>query len=347
MSNTPLYTELSAAAQAAFAGLDLVAKQLDLERSIADLPGGFSRKTVAGRLYWYYQVQSVRGVPSQFYIGPDDAQTQSLIAAHQDPERASARQQVLALTRGAIEYGCASIIAKHAKVLDRLADHGFFRAGGILAGTHVFVAYQNVLGVRWQSGAMTLDLDFAHPGKNVSIALPSSLKIDTHKAIESLQMGFIPVQSQTTYKKADEPDFDLDFLTSRGRSGDKPVHIDALNVTLQPLRFMEFSMEDPMRLVLLARSGPIVVNAPRPERYAVHKLLVHGERSPEMRTKANKDLAQAASLIEYLSAHDPEALASAWHNLCQRGKGWSSRAQLGLLALQKNFAQVSLDIFRR
>ena len=47
---------------------------------------------------------------------------------------------------------------------------------------------------------------------------------------------------------------------------------------MQPLRFMELSLQDPMRATLIARSGQIVVNLPRPERYALHKLLVSGER---------------------------------------------------------------------
>lgn len=63
------------------------------------------------------------------------------------------------------------------------------------------------------------------------------------------------------------------------------------------LRLFIFFHSHSMRLVLLVLSGPIVVNAPKPERYAVHKLLVYGERPPEMVTKAAKDLAQAVSLI--------------------------------------------------
>ena len=39
--------------------------------------------------------------------------------------------------------------------------------------------------------------------------------------------------------------------------------------TLQPLKFMEYSMEATMPVVLLARTGPIVVNVPRPERIAL------------------------------------------------------------------------------
>ena len=126
-------------------------------------------------------------------------------------------------------------------------------------------------------GAATLDLDFAHAGRNVSLALPENLTIDSTAAVDSLQMGFIPNNTRTSFKKSDEPDFYLDFLTSRGRTQDAPIHIARLGLTMQPLRFMELSLEDPMRCTLLAKNGPIVVNMPRPQRYAVHKLLVYGD----------------------------------------------------------------------
>ena len=71
-------------------------------------------------------------------------------------------------------------------------------------------------GVRWDAGAFTVDLDFAHAGKNISLAIATHITVDTAKAIDSLEMGFIPIMSGTTYKKPDEPDFDLDFLTTFG-----------------------------------------------------------------------------------------------------------------------------------
>ena len=324
-----LYQEFSAAAQTAFAGVDDAARQADLTRSVADLPGGFAKKTVSGRAYWYYQVKTPDGQLQQSYVGPDDAATQALIARHGDPVAKLARQHLVRMTRAAIELGCADIPPKHARVIERLADSGLFSAGGILVGTHAFLAYQNTMGVRWSAGAATLDLDFAHAGRNISLALPENLKLDTTAAIESLQMGFIPNQKRTSFKKADEPDFDLDFLTSRGRAGDAPVTVPRLNVTLQPLRFMELSLEDPLRSTLIARSGPMVVNLPRPERYALHKLLVYGERPQAQRTKARKDVAQAAALMDYLLVHDAAEIAAMWQGVHARGPGWRKRLQEG------------------
>jgi hypothetical protein len=339
------HEEVSATAQAAFAGLDVAARQADMRRSIADLPGGFAKKSVSGRDYWYYQVKMPTGMPQQLYIGPNDAPTQALMRAHANPAERLAQSALQKMARAAIEYGCDEIPLKHARVIERLRDYGFFSAGGILVGTHAFLAYQNHFGVRWTAGAFTLDLDFAHAGKNLSIALPSTVQLDGRAAIDSLGMGFIPVQSNTTFKKPDEPDFDLDFLTTVGRAGDEPVHLANLNLTLQPLKFMELSLEDPMRATLLTRNGPLVVNVPRPERFALHKLIVHGERPVAQRVKANKDLAQAGALIDYLLVNDGNQLINSWEDVVSRGPGWTRRLLAGWYALEA--ALPALDLTQR
>src|SRR3546814_4662991 len=74
-------------------------------------------------------------------------------------------------------------------IVQRLSDYGFFRAGGVLVGTHAFLSFGNMLGVRWAEALRTQDVDFAHAGKALTIALPADIEIDTHAAIESLQMG--------------------------------------------------------------------------------------------------------------------------------------------------------------
>ena len=311
------------------AGLDTAARQADLVRCIADVPGGFAKKNVSGRDYWYHQVKTPDGKLQQSYVGPDDAITRELINRHGDPVAKKAKQHLLKLTRAAIELGCAEIPLKHARVVSRLADSGLFAAGGILVGTHAFLAYQNVLGVNWTHGASTLDLDFAHAGRNVSLALPENLTLDTHAVITSLEMGFVPNINKTSFKKSDEPDFDLDFLTSMGRTNETPIHIARLGLTMQPLRFMEMSLEDPMRCTLLAKSGPIVANIPKPQRYAIHKLLVYGERAQNQRTKANKDIVQSAALIDYLLEHDEIEFCQLWMKVEERGPGWQRRLKQG------------------
>lgn len=335
------YTPLSTAAQTAYASLTSASRLEDL-RTVAELPGSFSKKKVKGRDYWYYQTADLTGKQMQMFLGLASSELTELIALHRrgDGKTAHLRQ----LTRQAIAAGCLSIVPAHAKILERLGDAGFFQAGGILVGTHVYMAYQNYLGIRWESAAQTLDLDFAHAGRNVSIAIPSDVTMDMGSEIEALKMGFAPVKSLTTYVKSDEQDLQIDFVTCLHRGGDTPVLIKALNATMQPLKFMEFSMEAPIQVTLLAQRGATTVNAPPPERYALHKLLVHGERPQNMRVKATKDLAQAASLIDYLSKNDAELLGDTWNDLMARGLGWRNRAIEGLKALNDQYPSVDTTV---
>ncbi|MFK4705968.1 hypothetical protein ABIC83_002807 [Roseateles asaccharophilus] len=332
------YREQSAAAQTAYANLAQAARQHELNRSIADIPGSFVKKTIKGKDYWYYQHKLPGGTPQQTYVGPDDEETRALMASNADPAAKNASRHLAQLSEAAMALGCSGVIPKHARVLIRLADHGLFKAGGILVGTHAYLSYQNRFGVTWGGGDTTMDLDFAHPGRNISLAYDPSIKVDMHEAIDSLKMGFLPVNSGTRYVKSDEPDFDLDFLTSLHRGGQEPIESKALNVTLQPLKFMEFSMVDPVSAVLPTANGPIMVNVPRPERYALAKLLVYMERLESKHAeKASKDLLQAATLIDYLTAERPDDLREAWEDLVSRGKGWTSRAGEALKAMREKF----------
>lgn len=324
-----MFVDHSVAAQAAYSSVLSATRMAQLNRSPADLPGGFSSKQVHGKQYWYYQRKGPAGL-EQIYVGPDDASTRALIEASRN-ETASAHQEHLRkLANAAAALGCYTVAPKHFRVLKRLADHGVFSAGALLVGTHAFLAYQNVLGVLWGDPGQTVDLDFAHAGRNLSLALAPDARVDAHSAIDSLQMGFVPVNSGTRYIKPDEPDFDLDWLTSRTRAGDEPVACPALNVTLQPLRFMELALEAPIPAALLGSTSAIVVNLPTPAAYAVGKLLVAAERTGDSRSKTKKDIAQAAALIDYFIQRDPDTIVEMVEQTRARGPAWRKALDVGL-----------------
>lgn len=332
MSN--FYHDLSPAAQAAYAELFDVVRAHDLHRSVFDLNGSFAPKEVKGRKYWYFQFRDIDGGVRQIYAGPDSEGLQALIA--QSGSRPA--RGIAPLAKAAAALGCARVIPAHFRIIRRLAEYGFFNAGGVLVGTHAFLAMGNMLGASWSDSTRTQDVDFAHPGRNISIALPSNIRIDVHAAIESLAMGLLPITSfagnaGATYINPSRPDFRVDFLTMLHRGGDAPVVIPNLNIALQPLKFMEFSMEHPVQMAVFCDEGAIMVNAPIPARYAVHKLIVSGERGKSLRTKSGKDLRQAAALISYFARHQPEELVRAWLDMAARGKGWEKRAKEGLRAL--------------
>ena len=343
----PLYDELPLSAQTAYAQLLDDALGSELLRSVADLPGSFNAKTVKGRTYWYFQYTEPSGKLRQVYVGPDNEALKRLIQRRSDGPVAA--HALGPLARSALALGCTGVLPRHYRVIRRLADYGFFHAGGLLIGTHAFLAYGNMLGLRWGGQERTQDIDFAHAGKAVSLVLPSDLQVKTGEAIESLQMGFLPVaglsgKSGGTYLIPSEPEFRLDFLTPLHRGGDTPYRHPQLNITLQPLPFMEYSLEKFEQAVIFCAEGTVLVNLPSPERYALHKLLVYGERSGTFRAKSSKDLAQAACLCAYLWDHRREALAEELQDLLSRGKGWVARYKQGAAALHKAYPELEVAV---
>jgi len=347
----PLHAELPLSAQTAYAQLADVALGLALERGISHLHGSFSSKKVQGVAYWYFAYRDLDGRVRQLYVGPDNAAVNAIIVRAR--QRETHPDEVLVpLAKAAVALGCTPALPKHLRAVRRLADYGFFQAGGVLVGTHAFIALGNVLGVKWLEGGATTDVDFAHAGRNLSVALPADLRVDVHAALASFEQGFIPMVqlaggAGASYKLTGDPEFQIDFLTSLHRGEGEPVMIPNLNVGLQPLRFMEFSLEQVTQAVLMDRNGAAVtVSVPAPERYAVHKLLVVGERAGALRTKANKDLKQAAALFEHLLLVRPGDLLDAWQDAVRRGPGWRRRALEGLTALRRALPALPFDEFK-
>lgn len=328
---------LSLTAQTAYAQLlDAALGAADL-RGVSDLSGSFNAKTVKGRKYWYFQYTEPSGRLRQIYVGPDGEPLQKLIARK---DAASATAALGPLARSTIALGCTPLLPRHYRVIRRLADYGFFNAGGVLIGSHAFLAFGNMLGVRWGGQERTQDIDFAHAGKRLSLVLPNDIKVNTDEAIKSLEMGFLPVsglggKSGGAYLIPSEPDFRLDFLTPLHRGGTVPYLHPKLNIMLQPMPFMEFSLESVEQAVVFCAEGAVQLNVPSPERYALHKLVIYGERAGGFRVKSAKDLAQAASLLSYLWEYRREALETVITDMLSRGKGWLTRLRQGIRALIK------------
>jgi hypothetical protein len=75
------------------------------------------------------------------------------------------------------------------------------------------------------------------------------------------------------------------------------------------------------------------VRVPHPAHFALHKLIIAKRRAAAFHTKREKDLAQAAQLIEALEELRPGELRRAWNHARARGPGWARglREGAGLL----------------
>lgn len=330
------YIELTSSGQNAYADLFDSVLVSSVSHSVAGLNGSFGTKNVHQKKYWYFQYRDIDSSVRQIYIGPDSEKIRKLIELHQSHEEKPVRM----LAAAAIALGCNPVLPKHFKVIKRLAEYGFFKRGGILVGTHAFLTMCNMLGISPQERMQTQDVDFAHAGKNISVALPSNIKVETRTALESLEMGLIPISTfngteGARYLNPADPAFMVDFLTSKISRKNDPIHIEGLSISLQPLKFMEFSMKDTVQAAALGNDGAVIVNIPRPDRFAIHKLIVSAERKVSETAKINKDIRQANVLIQYYMDFRPDDMIETCKEAKENGPGWEKRLRSGIFKLKK------------
>ncbi len=327
-----LYRELPAAAQTAYAELYELVQVAEASRSPAVVTGKVAYKTIKGSRYAYWAFKELDGRKREYYLGPEGPAIAAIEAARE--RGAPARDAVARQAAAALAQGCTATPPKHFRIVKRLAEYQFFRAGGLLVGTHAFLALGNQLGVAWSGATRTLDLDFAHagPGGNVAVALPANLQVNAHDALTSLEHGFLPALGgskgmASLYVSEREPELRVDFLTVSRRA--REVLAPELGVALSPLKFLDYLIERPGQAVLLDRADACLVNLPDPARYGLHKLIVAHERGAG-HPKHGKDILQALALIDWHLQRAPHALVDAWADLAGHGIGWVKRARASL-----------------
>ena len=330
-----LSRELPLGAQTAYAELFEMVQAAEASRSPAALSGKIAWKTIKGRRYAYWAFKEIDGQKREYYLGPDGPAIAAIEAARE--KGAPALDSISRQAAVALAQGCAPTPPKHFRIVKRFSDYQFFRAGGLLVGTHAFLAIGNQLGVAWGSGTRTLDLDFAHhgPGGNVAVALPANLQVDTDGILRSLQMGFLPAFGgskgmASQYISEHEPELRIDFITPMRRK-DELLAAPQLGVALSPLKFLDYLIESSAQALLIDRADACLVNIPDPARYGLHKLIVATERGSR-HPKRPKDILQALALIEWHLARAPHAIADAWRELESHGPGWVKRARQSLAA---------------
>jgi hypothetical protein len=279
------------------------------------------------------------GVKHQTYLGRRSAALDELAdrfaegrANVADDQRSIERLAALLRAGGAMVTDAPS-----ARVLRALADAGVFHAGGVLVGTHAFIVLGNVLGVRWTTSLRTQDVDIAADPR-LDIAVPG-IYADLPSALDSLEMGFLPVpgldpKSPTTSFKVRGQSLRVDLLTPATRTQSRPVSLPRFAAAAQPLRFVDYVIDSSVKAAVVD-GGVVAVNVPDAARFALHKLMIAGERPAAMQSKRDKDLAQAAQIIEVLHADRPGDLALAWEALVVRGKSRAGRVAKSASALDR------------
>jgi hypothetical protein len=300
--------------------------------------GIFVKQTSKDREFWYFQTK-VDGKPVRKYVGPcSDEEINYRVAKFNELKNdlKSRRKLVSALIRNAYLPAPERFTGD---VVEALADAGLFRLRGVLIGTVAYQCYSGLLGIRLPSTAMqTGDADFAQ-FHSVSAAVQDSLPpiLEVLKGIDPT-FREIPHQSDSRFSTQYEngKKFNIEFLTPNTGSDEyagRAAKMPALGgAAAQPIRFLDFLIGEPVRTVMLHKSG-IPITVPAPERYAVHKLIVSSRRRHDASgfAKREKDTAQAISLIEALvQTRRHGDLAMAFTEAWSRGPSWREGITIGL-----------------
>src|SRR5579864_6949939 len=284
--------------------------------------GNFTSKTIKGRRYWYFQATSPQG-RSQRYVGPETAKLLERIERHKERRQDEGERRALVSTL-VRSYRLPAPLSRIGEVLAALAHAGIFRLRGVLVGTVAYQCYPAMLGMKLPGALLqTSDVDIAQ-FTNVSIAIGDQTPpiLDVLKGVDK-SFREIPHTAGQEFATSYEARGSLrvDFLRpNMGPETDTPARLPALQTAAQPLRFLDYLIHEPEQAVVLHGAG-ILVHVPAPERYAIHKLILSGRR-PLGAAKSDKDLNQAASLVEPLSDKRPRELKAAWDEAFNRGPAW-------------------------
>ncbi len=302
------------------------ARLADLDRTFGSLSGSFGQKTVDGERFWYFRTSEGGQGRREFYVGRDTDSVRTVIAQHQrqKEEGANVRTQLKRMAAMLTYGGCMTTDATSARVLDSLAAGGVFRLGGVLVGTHAYVALGNLLGVRWEIALRTQDLDFA-AFRTLEVAVPPPISTDVWGTLDSLNMGFLPTPGlnprlpHTSYHVRGK-ELKVDLLTTASRRGPlDPVFLPRFKAAALPMPYMDYLLEGNLDALVVSGSNATLVRVPHPARYGFHKLLVADARPIVEQTKVGKDLAQASELLGFLLRMRPADVEMAHERLVQRG----------------------------
>jgi len=320
----------SPTAQAAYH--DLVSILLD--DTLADIRGALAARERNGRRYWYDRYRIGRHIHER-YLGEDSPEIRARLEKHRSLKETSAarkteRARLVRLLRSerflGMDGATGSLVAA-------LARTGAFRLGGVLVGTNAFRLYEGELGLRLKLDqlAMTNDIDIASFEK-LSFAIGETVLPSIDEALAELDFEPAPsLERQKIWRwRQARSETLVEFLTPSFGEEEPLRELPALGVSAQSLHFLNYLIAEPLHAAAVYRDG-ILVRIPRPERFAIHKLIVADRRrdGPDS-LKARKDLAQAELLVTALAQDRPTDLDEAYRDAMSRGPRWRQRIERSL-----------------
>lgn len=292
-------------------------------------PGSLAERTNdSGTRYWVHRYSDAAGRRHEVYLGKSD--DPAVIARTTDlRERVVAANATIRSVRLLARAGFATVDRKAYATLAGLHNHGLFRAGALLIGSHAYGALLNALGVR-AAAYSTEDIDIARRAQLALSGLPTFLDMLRETGLE-----FFPVPAlhrsapSTSFAERGGSRLRVDLLVPSPDEGYPTVRIPELAAHAKGLPYLAYLLGSPQEIPVLSPHGIAMVRVPAPERLAVHKLVVSQLRS-KTSAKPEKDLRQAATLIEALAERFPTAVEEALGALPESAVRYAVRATRAL-----------------
>lgn len=302
--------------------------RLHLDEAVSNIIGTIEERQRGGRVYLYDKFRIGTAMKSR-YLGEGTPELRARLArAAQVKSDAAARKETMArLARVLRAEGMIATDRDTGSLLLAFARAGVFRLGGTLVGTAAYALYQGELGVRFGSEdlAQTGDIDFAS-FERLSVTLGDSVEENPGDILQAMKFDPVPsLQDRQVWKWRQSHGTAMVEFLSPAFGEEKIKPLPALGVSAQGLNYLNYLIADPIPALALYRSG-VLVQVPRPERFAIHKLIVADRRQggPDQ-GKSRKDRGQAAFLISVLAADRPDDLAEAYVDALSRGPRWRDR----------------------
>jgi hypothetical protein len=297
-----------------------------------------------GKSYWYDMYRVGSDVRKR-YIGEDNPEMADRIARLQDLKqareaRAADRTRLIRILRA---EGAPVIDPATGSLLAALAQTGTFRLGGTLVGTNAFRLYECELGIRIRQTEImqTGDLDIAQ-FERLSLALGDTVETPLNESFAALDFAPVPaINHRSVWRwRQTKSNTLVEFLSPSFRAEEDIRDLPALGVAAQSLHFLNYLIAQPIKAAALYRAG-VLVQIPRPEAYAIHKLIVANRRTGPDQLKSRKDRAQAALLIEALAEDRPDDLREAHEDALSRGPQWRAHIEATLNRMPKTAAKLA------
>lgn len=297
--------------------------------AVSDLRGTPTKVERGGRIYWYDSYRVGCDVRKR-YIGEDRPDLRERLdrAAALRAEARERRSQRARLIRILRSEGFLGVDAGSGGLIAAMAKAGVFRLGGTLVGTVAFRLYEGELGLRYDvdDAAQTNDIDIAS-FERLSLVLDDGVEGGVAQLLADFSFEPAPtLDDRRTWRwRQSRSQTLVEFLTPAFGEREELRPLAALGVHAQSLHYLNYLIAEPIKAAVTYRDG-VLVQIPRPERFAIHKLIVSDRRSggPDS-LKSVKDRRQAAFLIEALARDRPEDLREAYEDALARGPRWRER----------------------